>query len=221
MKTLFLFLASIAITVNLSAQTRAIYGLLKKSDGTIIKGSSVKKGFENQILITNYSGGSDNSATIEIEVPTGAYVADIRNIMNASLAASQPKLSVKSTTTSGVTIPKITRIDSTINLSTIKPAPNITVLQPTSPTLSRFEISVIEVPQADSDRSYFIKSRIIMEDLKIESCTDDALSGKSKIKLKAVRIGWIYYSYDPVNRKLTGSSKSGWNTICNCSWTNF
>src|SRR6218665_970306 len=138
MKSVFFFLALLGST-TLTAQSRVIYGLFNKSDGSRIKGAIKLKGFEDQIEITNYTGGSDNTATIEIEIPTGTYVTEFRNIMNSALAASQPKALPKVATATNpvVTNPNVIKQD-----IGIKQSPNLNPLQSTAtPTLARMEIS--------------------------------------------------------------------------------
>ncbi|MCO5239918.1 MAG: hypothetical protein M9904_07670 [Chitinophagaceae bacterium] len=215
-KSILLLTATFAIS-GLFAQTRTTYGMFKKSDDSRIKGSGTAKGFEYQVIINNYTGGSDNSATIEIEVPMGIYISEFRNLMNTSNAASQPKTLPTATVANKpvVTNPNVIKQD-----IGIKATPDVKAMQsaqPAAPTLARMEISVTETKM----ESYLnrVVNKIIMEDLKVESCTDNASTGTCKIKLKANRIGWIYYNYDM--RGNQSSSQSGWNTISGTAWTNF
>ena len=60
---------------------------------------------------------------------------------------------------------------------------------------------------------------IILEDVKVESCTDNAAAGTSKIKLKGSRIGWTYYAYDKQGSR--SSTQSGWNAATGEAWNNF
>lgn len=215
MKAIFLFLAIFAIT-SLSAQTKITYGLFKKSDGAKIKGASKIRGFEDQVEIYSYTGGSDNTATIEITIPTGTYVTEFRNLMNTAAAANQSAAINKTTVANKSVAAPATTIKQDIN---IKASPNLKQLQTQQPTLARAEISVTETKTPNY--SYRIMSKIVLEDVKVESCTDDAASGKTKIKLKAARIGWVYYSYESVTGKQNGSSQSGWNTVTGTAWNNF
>jgi len=215
-KSTLLLIAMFAITC-VFAQTRATYGLFKKSDDSRIKGSSKEKGFEYQVIINNYTGGSDNTANIEIEVPMGTYISEFRNLMNTTSAASQPKtlptaaMANKQVVTNPNVIKQDIGIKATPTLKAMQSAP------PPAPTLARMEISVTETKTPD----YWNRTmnKIIMEDLKVESCTDNASAGTCKIKLKGNRIGWVYYNYDKNGTQ--SSSKSGWNTISGTAWTNF
>ena len=90
MKTILLLLLTFA-SVNAFAQTTTIYGKVIKSDGTRIKGTSVIRGYEDQLIISNLSGGTDNTASIELEVPTSGYMAAFRqglvtNLLNPKIA---------------------------------------------------------------------------------------------------------------------------------------
>lgn len=215
MKTILLFLTIFSIA-GLSAQTRATYGLFKKSDGAQIKGTIKTKGFEDEVVINSYTGGSDNSATIEIEVPVGTYVADFRNLMNADVAANQSTGINKTVVANKPVAAPATTIKQDIGVS---PSPNLKQVlpQPQQPTLARTEVSVIDINPPNYPHR--IVSKIILEDIKVESCTDNAATGTSKIKLKASRIGWVYYSYDIKGNQT--STQSGWNVIAGKSWNTF
>lgn len=215
-KSILLLIATFTISC-IFAQTRTTYGMFKKSDGSRIKGSSKVKGYEDQIVINNYTGGSDNTATIEIEVPMGTYISEFRNLMNTSNAASQPKnlpnaaVANKPVVTNPNVIKQDIGIKATPTLKTMQSAP------PATPALARMEISVTETKTPDYwDRTM---NKIIMEDVKVESCIDNASAGTCKIKLKANRIGWVYYNYDMKGNQ--SSSKSGWNSISGTVWNNF
>lgn len=206
MKTTLLFLAMV-ITTGLFAQTNVIGGGFTKSDETRIKPATKMifiKGIDDNIPIISYSGGTDNSATIEIEVPTGSYVAEFRNMMNIS-PANEFTTSQKTKSITPVTaIQDIKR--STVTQS----------IQSQQYRIARAEITVVNKNSANVPQWV---SAIILEDIKVESCTDDVASGKSKIKLKGSRIGWIYYTYD--KQGLRSSTQSGWNTVTGQAWNNF
>lgn len=207
MKT-FLLVACTIISTALFAQTRNIYGLLKKSDGAIIKGTGTARGFEGQIIIQNYTGGTDNSATIELEVSTGAYVGELRSLMNSSTA--QVPAAKKPSISPATTINKNLETTSSINKKAV-------LAQPLS--LASTEISVVENKTAGLPGK--IMSKISLQEVQVLSCTDDVATGKSKIKLKAKRIGLTYYSYETSSGKISNISKSGWDTVAGTAWNNF
>lgn len=209
MKTFLLIVISI-ISSGLFAQTRSIYGILKKSDGATIKGTSTARGHEGQIIVQNYTGGSDNTATIELEVSTGAYVGELRNLMNSSTGQPGVPVAKKDITLPATPIKKNNDISTVINKSRL-PA------QPLS--LASTEISVVE--NVGVDQGGKVKTKILLQDVQVESCTDDVATGKSKIKLKAKRIGWTYYSYETSSGKVSNISKSGWDTVAGTAWNNF
>ncbi|MBO9631555.1 MAG: hypothetical protein J7578_00455 [Chitinophagaceae bacterium] len=203
MKTTILLL-SIFTTMHLCAQTKTIYGKFIKNDGTRIKGTSTMKGYEDQLIITNYTGGTDNSATIEIEVPTNTYIAEFRNLMNTPPARST------------VAKPAPTVIKPIV--ATKLPERTIPVQQQPAPQIARVDISVTN---RTGNYMPVLSNQIILEDVKVESCTDNAASGTSNIKLKATRIGWVYCSTDAVTGKALPPRKSGWDTASGQSWTGF
>ena len=213
MKT-FLLIVTSFISAALFAQSRSIYGLLKKSDGAIMKGTSTTRGYEGQIIIQNYTGGTDNTATIELEVPTSAYVGELRNLMNSSTAQSGVQTQVlaakKPSISTATTINKNMEITPVINKKTALSQPH---------TLTSTEISVVENKTAGLPGK--IMNKIILQEVQVLSCTDDVATGKSKIKLKAKRIGWTYYSYETTSGKISNISKSGWDTAIGTAWNNF
>ncbi|NML23959.1 hypothetical protein HHL16_23965 [Pseudoflavitalea sp. G-6-1-2] len=203
----FLFLLAISVTMHVAAQTKETYGMFRKSDGSRIKGTVKLKGFEDQISISNYTGGSDNSGAIEIEVPSGIYVAEFRNLMNtvsngSKVIAASPKT---------IAEPATIRKD-----AGVRPSPTMQ-MEPAKPRLARAEISVTE----NNPPQYLHRtvSQIVLEDLIIESCTDNATTGTTRIKLKGSRIGWVYYSFDSKGNRR--SNQSGWNTVTGQQWNNF
>ncbi len=188
-------------------QTKNIYGKVTKSDGTKIKGTSTFKGFEDQLIITNYTGGSDNTATIEIEVPTSTYLADFRNMMNAAPAAAVVARPVGGT----AIIPANPALSATSAKTTaLRPSP--------AAKIARIDIAVTS---RNNNSMPTLTNQIILEDVKVESCTDLPASGTSKIKLKASRIGWIYFSTDVKTGRTSATSKSGWDTVAGAAWNNF
>ncbi|MFT3980745.1 MAG: hypothetical protein QM687_09775 [Ferruginibacter sp.] len=82
--------------------------------------------------------------------------------------------------------------------------------------LSRAEIQVTKPSRDRRAKSY----TLILENIVVQECTDDTGAGTSKIKLKAVRIGWIYYGTDR-SGNTTVSSKTGWDASTGTAWTNF
>lgn len=215
MKTFFLIVTSI-ISSCLFAQTSDIYGLLKKTNGAKISGTSHAIGFESQVIILNYTGGSDNTAIIEIEVPTGAYVGELRNLMNSAAATgqtgvpAQQPIAKKPATLPTSPIKKNVEISPTINKKTV---------QAQAVLLASAEISV--VGNNSNNGKARITNKIILQDVQVESCTDDVATGNSKIKLKGKRIGWVYYSYETTSGKISNISKSGWDTVTGTAWNNF
>ena len=209
MKKIVSLLLSFALVVSLFAQTKTTYGKFTKADGSRIKGTATIKGFEDQLIIPNYTGGSDNTGSIEIEVPTAGYIATFRDLLNA--AQAKPQLA------------KITP-------STVKPPSGNVIMnapekkiqaempKPVATTLARAEITVTNrvdnhVPTKTS--------QIVLENISVESVTDNAATGTSKIKLKASRIGWIYYNTDPRTGTTTTSSQSGWDVAAGKAWNTF
>ncbi|MCC7525521.1 MAG: hypothetical protein IT250_11910 [Chitinophagaceae bacterium] len=209
-----LLIVTSMIGTALFAQTRNIYGLLKKSDGAIIKGAGTARGYEGQIIIQNYTGGTDNTATIELEVSTGAYVGELRILMNSSTAQSGVQTQVpaakKPSISPATTMNKNKETTSSINKMA-------TLVRPLS--LASTEVSVVENKTAGLPGK--IMSKILLQEVQVLSCTDDVATGKSKIKLKAKRIGWTYYSYETTSGKISNISKSGWDTTAGTAWNNF
>ncbi|MFT3933714.1 MAG: hypothetical protein QM726_08885 [Chitinophagaceae bacterium] len=210
MKAILVSIAVFAFT-SLLAQNNQIYGKFTKSDGAVIKGSSTKKGYENQLIITGYTGGSDNSAVIEIETPINTYVAEFRNAMNAAntATAAKPVLVASPSNVATASAAKANlgeRATQTMTLPVQKQA-----------TIARAEITVaLTNPEA------FLKpaTKIILEEIKVESCTDNAATGTTKIRLRGSRIGWLYYSY-PAGGGQGTATKSGWDVVANKAWTGF
>ena len=209
MKKLFSLLLSFAMATGTFAQSNSIYGNFSKSDGTKLKGTSVTKGFENQIIINSYTGGSDNSGTIDIEVPNAAYVADFRTMMNAATASNNnPQLQ---------TMPKTTVSPNTV----IKPTLNKTTLTQKLPASPKFQNIDISINSRNGQGMYRISNKIVLQNVTVLAVTDDYATGSSKMKLKATRIGWMYYSYETQSGKISNIAKSGWDNEANQAWTNF
>lgn len=206
MRTIFLFLICITST-NLFAQTTTqIYGKVTKSDGTRIKGTSVMRGYEDQLLVVNLTGGVDHSASIELEVPTGGYMAIFRSMLGAAPTRTIAAKPVAVTTVKSANVSIAALPSKSISTASLQTFP-----------ISRIEISVTgrvnnELP--------VLSRQIILEDVKIESCTDDFASGNSKIKFKANRIGWIYINRG-ADGKVRSTDKSGWDVVTDTAWTNF
>jgi len=203
----FLLLVALFSFTGIFGQTKNIYGKVTKSDGSKIKGTSTMKGYEDQLIITNYTGGSDNTATIEIEVPTSAYLADFRNMMNAAPTAAV----IAKPAVGTAIIPANPTLPVTSTKTTaLRPLP--------AAKIARIDISVTS---RINNSMPTLTNQVILEDVKVESCTDLPASGTSKIKLKANRIGWIYFSTDAKTGRTSATNKSGWDTIAGASWTNF
>lgn len=211
LKSTILSFAIIMIAMASYAQTTTIYGKVTKGDGCRIKGTSVMRGYEDQLIIVNYTGGSDHTASIEIEVPTSACIADFRNLITAT---PQQPIAVKSTTTTAIK----SSVTPTVNARQIAVSPG----KITPQSLQTFPISRIDISVTNrvSNNLPTIARQVILEDVKVESCTDLATSNTTKIKLKANRIGWIYYNMD-IKGNISVSSKSGWDTVKGTAWTNF
>lgn len=170
------------------AQNKLIYGKITKNDGSVITGTtSLEKNpeYQGQVLINSYTGGSDNNATIEIEVPTSSYMADFRNMMNTS--------------------PKIQKVLNERVVSQVR---------------QKYPIARVIISISNAGYNLKLLNRIILEDVLVESCTDNVSSGTSKIKLKANRIGWVYVERD-AGEKVSAVNKSGWDNISKTAWTSF
>ena len=80
----------------------------------------------------------------------------------------------------------------------------------------------VTVTARGSDRMVIVY-KINMENIKVESCNDvqDA-NGQmvTQVVLRAVRIGWTYYTYNK-SGALTVSGKSGWDSEKSVAWTSF
>jgi filamentous hemagglutinin family protein len=206
MRSYLLLIALFSFT-GIFGQTKNIYGKVTKSDGSKIKGTSTFKGYEDQLIITNYTGGSDNTATIEIEVPTSAYIADFRNMMNAAPAAA---VVAKPAATTAIIPANTAPAATSAKIIALRPLP--------AARIARMDISVTN---RTNNSMPTLTNQIILEDVKVESCTDLPAGGTSKIKLKASRIGWIYYSTDVKTGRTSATNRSGWDTVAGASWTNF
>ncbi|MBS1659767.1 MAG: hypothetical protein JST68_01815 [Bacteroidetes bacterium] len=209
MKSILLFAATL-LAAGAFAQTTGIGGRFKKSDGNAMKPATPNTFpmiiFSDQVLITNLTGGSDNTATIEIETPTNTNVGEFRNMMNTAspaktITALPQKVAVPATKAN---------IGDRVTQTIQKSAPAIKI--------TRAEITIAKTDPAQYPKNQLVKT-ILLEDVTVESCTDDAATGKSKIRLKGSRIGWIYYSYDKNGN--SSSTKSGWDTGTNTTWTSF
>ncbi len=207
LKKTILSFAIIVITVASYAQTTTIYGKVTKSDGGRIKGTSVMKMYEDQLIIVNLTGGSDNTATIEIEVPTSACIADFRSLI---IAPPQQTVAAKPAGSNAVKPP-----------GSVVPVA-VSPVKITTQSLQTFPIARVDISVTNRTGNSMptLLRQVIFENVVVESCTDIVASNTSKIKLKAKRIGWIYYSTDAKgNVKVSG--KSGWDNTAGTAWTNF
>ena len=210
MKAIFIFLATI-FSVSLFAQTPGrTYASITKADGSTIKGTSVDYRYENLFIVESLSGGADNTATVELEVPTSGYTATFRNMVNTNVVLVKPAALkplnptiVKPTGTEIKVAPQ-----GTINSATLTASP-----------ISRVEISMT-VKRDGGSATPFINRQIILENAIVESCTENIAAGTTKIKFKATRIGWVYVNRDG-GWKVSSLSKSGWDTATGAAWNNF
>ena len=205
-KKIILLFAITIIAIKINAQTTTIYGKVLKGDGSRLKGTAVIKGYEDQLIINNFTGGSDNTATIEIEVPTAAYMADFRSMMNT---APKQTLTAK---------PAAVNVQKQPGTSIAIAPGNITTQSHQAFPISRFDISVTS---RVGNAMPTLSRQIFFENVIVEACTDIATSNTSKIKLKANRIGWIYYTADPVKGTIKVTGKSGWDNVAGIAWNNF
>lgn len=206
-KIFFSIIVSLFTVALLNAQTRDVYAKFIKPDGSKIKGTSTKKKYEDQVIITSFTGGSDNSATIEIEVVTGTYVADFRNVMNATATNNTTIAPAKSI--SNAAIARKVDMNKT-PVAQLKPAQQL--------GLASAEITVTTTNTAQQIYSRPV-NKIVLQNIQVENCVDNAASGTSKMKLKASRIGWVYYNYDIKGNSTI--SKTGWDATASQAWNNF
>lgn len=109
------------------------------------------------------------------------------------------------------------------------PAGNNTTLRfeiPTSPATAHFRNAlnsgkklpngeiVVTVP----GERRALDHKIIMQDIEVVQCSDG--NGTTALELKAVKIGWVYYTTDK-RGKAKISSKAGWDLAANDTWTDF
>ncbi|MES2418149.1 MAG: hypothetical protein V4541_08160 [Bacteroidota bacterium] len=209
MKSYTIIIAMLISANSLFAQTNYIFGDFTKADGSKINGASVAMGYQGQLIISNYTGGTDNTATIEIEVPTGGYVADFRNMMNASSTIKQPVVNAQ-------------KVNANINPNSLTNlnVPKTAIISPAQPTVFP-SITISVCKRGNDERSYYLQNKIILQNVVIESCTDNGSTGKTLIKIRGARIGWFYNTYDPRSQKVSSSNKSGWDTITGQAWNNF
>lgn len=210
MKTLLLPLATFSIA-SLFAQTPAgIYASITKSDGSTIKGTSVTYRYEDLFVVKSLSGGADNTATVELEVPTSGYTATFRNLVDTApvKAKTTPANQVAAGMVKPVSSAITDKVPRTVNSAALPAFP-----------ISRLEISVT-VTRDGGSAIPFITRQIILENAIVAGCTENVAGGTTKIKLKGTRIGWAYVKRDN-SWKISGISKSGWDTVTGTAWTNF
>lgn len=114
-------------------------------------------------------------------------------------------------------IPKATVTPTTV----IKPTLNKTTLTQKLPASPKFQNIDISINTRNGESIYCIRNKIVLQNVSVLAVTDDYATGSSKIKLKATRKGWIYYSYEVQSGKISNISKSGWDNEANKAWTNF
>ncbi len=67
-----------------------------------------------------------------------------------------------------------------------------------------------------------VKYKLYFEDATVVSCTDSSADNKSlstTVVLKPQRISWIYYTYDALSGKATGTTTHGFDLKSGESWT--
>lgn len=74
---------------------------------------------------------------------------------------------------------------------------------------------VVLAPVGDVEK---VTYKIVMEEAVVVECED--ANNITKVKLRATRIGWVYYSTS-VKGATTVSSKSGWDAAAKKAWTGF
>ncbi|MBS1975425.1 MAG: hypothetical protein JST13_13830, partial [Bacteroidetes bacterium] len=175
-----------------------------------IKGTSVDYMYENLFVVKSISGGADNTATVELDVPTSGYTATFRDMVNTSPVQVKPA-AIKPLNTKTV-MPTGTEI---------KAIPKGTIAIPTQSAfpISRIEICVT-VKRNGGSNTPFINRMIILEDVTVENCSENIADGTTKIKFKAARIGWVYVNRDG-GWKVSSINKSGWDTTAGAAWANF
>jgi len=95
MRTLFVFLLLLPLTAL--AQRTDNFGKFVNSDGAIIKGTSMTKGFEKQIEVNNLVASSaGNNTTIRFSMPTGTASAAFHNLINTKLRLRSGEIIVTS-----------------------------------------------------------------------------------------------------------------------------
>lgn len=82
MKKLLFFLICLPLAVFSQKNTKT-FGKFINSDGLVIKGSSVERGYEWQFVIQNLVANSSNNNTIvSFDTPTGQGIAAFRDLAN-------------------------------------------------------------------------------------------------------------------------------------------
>ncbi|MGJ7029588.1 hypothetical protein [Niabella hirudinis] len=209
MKSTFLFLFTFTVTSLLAQTPAGIYAKITKGDGSRIKGTSVTRLYEDQFIVSGLAGGVDNTATVELEVPTSGYMATFRTMMSAATASTKTPIAKQPSAS-------IAKAAGTV-LNSVPQKP-MTLQAVQSFPISKIEITI--TTRLVADMMPVVARKIILENAIVESCTDNIASGTSKIKFKANRIGWLYNNWGR-DAKLRNTDKSGWDTITGTSWTNF
>ncbi len=76
-------LLAIPVLVIAQRTTTEDFGRFTNAAGAVIKGSSVTRGFERQIIIENLVAASTNNNTsVKLSIPTDAAVNEFRNALN-------------------------------------------------------------------------------------------------------------------------------------------
>lgn len=169
--------------------------------------------FDNLLIVKNLSGGTDNSAIIELEVPTSGYTATFRSLAQATAAQPQsaPAKPIATRNIATTMNPTVANAAKTIT-------PNIALL---AYPISRIDISVTATRDGGNASIEFITREIILENVKVESCTENMATGTTKIKFKGTRIGWVYVDRPLPAFRPGNITKSGWNAVAGTAWNNF
>lgn len=96
MRTLFVFLLLLPLATW--AQRNESFGKFVNSDGAVIKGTSLARGFERQIEVNNLVASSaNNNTTIRFSMPVGTASAAFRGLINTKLRLRSGEIIVTAT----------------------------------------------------------------------------------------------------------------------------
>lgn len=90
-----LLLFALLLPVICFGQRHESFGKFSAPDGTIIRGTSMVKGFEKQLEVSNLVGTpAGNNTTVRFRVPTGEAAGILRNLMNTKSRLRSGEISV-------------------------------------------------------------------------------------------------------------------------------